>query len=64
MRKGVGIRVELDNAQTTPHIDITDRKGTIQVQISLCADGVLINGKNLDSYPKRDGIPLYSALQQ
>jgi hypothetical protein len=53
------MRVILDNAQNTSHIDVIDAKGVIQLQISFCSDGVLINDKSLSDYPIRDDILLY-----
>lgn len=54
------MKVELDNAQHTPHLDIMDNKGKIKVQVSFCSDGVLINDKPLADYPVEDGIKIYA----
>ena len=53
------MRIELDNAQNTPHLDIIDDKGIIQSQISFCSDTVLIDGKKLEDFPEKDGILIY-----
>lgn len=50
------IKVILDNAQNTSHIDVIDKKGIICCQISFCSDGFLINGKTLKEYPQQDNI--------
>lgn len=53
------MKVELDNAQNTPHLDILDERGKIVTQISFCSDDILINGKPLSKFPKEDAIKIY-----
>jgi len=53
------MKIVLDNAQSTPHIDAVDKNGIIRLQVSFCSDGVLIDGKPLEQYPEKDGIVLY-----
>jgi hypothetical protein len=48
----------LDNAQSTPHVTLTDKKGVIKVKIDFCSNGVLINGKPLEDFPPKDNIVL------
>lgn len=53
------MKIELDNAQNTPHIDVMDDNGIIQCQISFTRVDPLINGKPLWEYPKEDGIIIH-----
>ena len=49
------MRIILDNAQHTPHISFLDDNGKIVKQLSICEDGLLLDGKEV---PKKDGIVL------
>lgn len=53
------MKIEFDNAQNTPHINIMDDNGIIQCQISFCKDEPLINGKPLSEFPEQDSIIIY-----
>lgn len=50
--------IYLDNAQSTPHINIIGDDGFIKLQISFCKDDILINDRSLNDYPKADNILL------
>ena len=57
------MKIILDNAQHTPHIDFIDGEGKITAQLSICKDGLLISGKDIPAiphcFPKQDGIVLF-----
>lgn len=58
------MKIILDNAQHTPHLDFIDYTGKITAQISICKNGLLATG-NIPTipycFPKTDGIILYDS---
>lgn len=53
------MKVMLDNAQHTPHLDIII-DGKIVKRLDICEDGFMLNGKSLQ---KKDGIVIYSTKE-
>ena len=56
------MKIILDNAQNTPHLDFVDSNGKITAQLSICADGLLITGSIPAipyCFPYTDGIVLF-----
>ena len=56
------MKIILDNAQSTPHLDFVDSNGKITAQLSICSDGLLATGEISSipyCFPKIDGIVLF-----
>ena len=56
------MKIVLDNAQHTPHIDFIDSSGIITAQLSICKDGLMITGKIPAipyCFPKTDNLILF-----
>ena len=56
------MKIRLDNAQSTPHLDFIDSNGKITAQISVCKDGLLATGEIPSipcCFPNTDGIVLF-----
>ena len=61
------MKIILDNAQHTPHVDFIDNQGKIIAQLSICKDGLLATGDLgiLPAlYPKTDGIILFETSKE
>lgn len=61
------MKIVLDNAQHTPHLDFIDSDGKITAQISICKDGLLATG-NIPAipycFPEKDGIVLFDGAKK
>lgn len=57
------MKIELENAQGTPHINFIDSKGIITAQLYICEGGRLLVSGEIPGipycFPKSDGIVLF-----
>lgn len=57
------MKIILNNAQHTPHINFIDSGGKITAQLSICKDGLLVSGEIPSipfCFPRTDGIELFN----